>query len=131
MIFLDTNIISYYLNTNKMIIDNLMQLIDKNEILCTTVINKYEIIRGFMWKKNKIKENLARGFLSNLMIYPIDDEVIEIASVIYSYLRKISKPAEDTDILIAAVVIANDGTLITNNTKHFENITDLKIENWV
>ena len=82
-------------------------------------------------EENQIKENLARGFLSNLMIFSIDDEVIEIASVIYSYLRKISKPAEDTDILIAAVVIANDGTLITNNTKHFENITDLKIENWV
>ena len=37
---------------------------------------------------------------------------------------------EDMDLLIAATAIYNDMTLVTNNTKHFEHILDLKLENW-
>ena len=35
----------------------------------------------------------------------------------------------NSDILIAAIVIANNGTLVTNNTKHFVNIEQLKVVN--
>ena len=34
------------------------------------------------------------------------------------------------DILIAAVAIANDLILISNNIKEFSRISDLKLENW-
>lgn len=37
---------------------------------------------------------------------------------------------EDMDLLIAATPIYNELTLVTNNTKHFENVPNLKIENW-
>ena len=131
MIFLDTNIISYYLNADQKIINNIMQLVDDNEILCTTVVNKFEVIRGFRWKKSKKKENMARGFINKLMLFSIDDDVIEIASDIYADLRKRGKSTEDADILIAAIVIKNNGTLVTNNTKHFGNIRQLKVVNWV
>ena len=131
MIFLDTNIISYYLSANQQIINNIMQLVDDNEILCTTVVNKFEIIRGFRWKKSKKKENMARGFIDKLMLFSFDDDVIEIASNIYADLRKRGKSIEDADILIAAIVMANNGTLVTNNTKHFGNIKQLKVVNWV
>ena len=131
MTFLDTNIISYYLNADKQIINNIMQLVDDNEILCTTVVNKFEIIRGFKWKKSKKKENMARGFMSKLMLFSIDNDVIEIAAEIYSDLRKKGLNIEDADILIAAIVIRYEGTLVTNNIKHFENIEQLKVVNWV
>ncbi len=35
------------------------------------------------------------------------------------------------DMLIAASAIAEDDTLITNNTAHFSRIHGLKLENWV
>ncbi|MDD7296238.1 PIN domain-containing protein [Helicobacter bilis] len=35
------------------------------------------------------------------------------------------------DMLISAVALANDLTLITNNTKEFQRVKNLKIENWV
>jgi len=43
--------------------------------------------------------------------------------------RKIT--IDDADIFIAGYCIQNNFTLITNNTKHFENIKNLRIENWV
>ena len=45
-----------------------------------------------------------------------------------------SRPTEeiidDMDLLIAATAIYNELTLVTNNTKHFENILNLSLENW-
>lgn len=37
---------------------------------------------------------------------------------------------EDMDLLIAATAIYNELTLVTNNTKYFENIPNLSLENW-
>jgi tRNA(fMet)-specific endonuclease VapC len=38
---------------------------------------------------------------------------------------------DDADIFIAGYCIQKDYILITNNTKHFENIKNLKIDNWI
>jgi tRNA(fMet)-specific endonuclease VapC len=37
----------------------------------------------------------------------------------------------DADIMIASIAIANNLTLVTNNEKHFNRISQLKIENWL
>jgi len=61
----------------------------------------------------------------------LDAHAINIATEIYADLRKRGITIGDVDIFIAAIVIANNGTLITNNTKHFENIEQLKVANWI
>ena len=131
MIFLDTNIISYYFNSNEIIKERLLETIDNDENICTTVINVYEILKGLKWRNNKNKENQFWEFLSNLHVFSIDDDVINIASDIYSNLRKAGKTIGDADILIAAIVIKNNGILVTNNTKHYEDIVQLKLTNWI
>jgi tRNA(fMet)-specific endonuclease VapC len=131
MIFLDTNIISYYFNANTKIKEKLLEIIDKDENICTTVINIYEILKGFRWKNNKRKENQFNEFLEDVIVFTIDDDVVNIASDLYSNLRKKGKTIGDADILIAAIVIKNEGTLISNNTKHYEGIERLKLANWL
>jgi tRNA(fMet)-specific endonuclease VapC len=131
MIFLDTDIISYYFNSNEKIKEKILEIIDSDENICTTVINVYEILKGFKWKNNQHKENQFKEFLRDLIIFTIDDEVINIASDIYSNLRKTGKTISDADILIAAIVIKNDGILVTNNIKHYEDIENLELKNWI
>lgn len=46
-------------------------------------------------------------------------------------LEKQGNPISALDLLIAAIAIAHDLILVTNNTKEFERIPNLKIENWV
>lgn len=131
MIFLDTNIISYYFNANTTIRQKILEAIDNDEEICTTTINTYEILKGFRWKNNQTKENQFKEFLEDLTVFTIDDEVIDITAAIYSDLRKKGKTIGDADILIAAIVIKNDGVLVSNNTKHYEGIKQLKMTNWV
>jgi len=59
MIFLDTNIISYYFNSNERIKEKILEIIDNDENICTTVINVYEILRGFRQGTECLTPNLS------------------------------------------------------------------------
>ena len=131
MIFLDTNIISYYFNADVKVKEKILEAIDNDESICITVINIYEILKGFRWKNNKRKENQFKEFLEDVIIFTIDDDVINIAADLYADLRKSGKTIGDADILIAAIVIKNNGILVSNNTKHYEGIEKLKLVNWI
>ena len=52
------------------------------------------------------------------------------ASIRYQ-LRKQGTPIGAYDIQIAAIALAENMALLTNNTKEFERIEGLKLENWV
>ncbi len=51
--------------------------------------------------------------------------------IIQSELRLIGKPTGEIDALIAAVARSRNDILVTNNIKDFENITNLRLENWL
>lgn len=78
-------------------------------------------------QKNMIKVNHIRD------IYPIEElneGVMEVFADIKAKMFDKGIRIEDMDLLIAATAIYNELTLVTNNTKHFESIPNLKIENW-
>jgi len=56
------------------------------------------------------------------------------AASFYGRIRKELKdkgqPISDMDMLIAAIAMANELIVVTNNEKEFKRITGLKIENW-
>ena len=130
MIFLDTNIISYYFNGSIEIKEKLLEAIDNDENIATTIINVYEILKGLRWKNNNNKEKLFKDFVENVLVFTIDNNVIELAANIYADLRKQGKIIGDADILIAAIVMNNKGKLVSNNIKHYENIKNLNLVNW-
>jgi tRNA(fMet)-specific endonuclease VapC len=131
VIFLDTDIISYYFNANTRIKEKILEVIDGGEDICVTVINIYEILKGFKWKNNKKKEEQFNKFLENTVISTIDNEVINIASSVYAGLRKTGTTIGDADILIAAIVMKNKGVLVSNNVRHYEGIKGLNLVNWL
>jgi len=131
MIFLDTDTLSYFLAGNPMIRDKMQDAIDCKHQVCLTCINVYEIIKGLRYRNNKNKEQLFEEFLTNITVFSLEEKVIQIAADIYADLRKKGETIGDADILIAAVVISNDGKLITNNFKHYQNINGLIMENWL
>ena len=130
MIFLDTDTLSYFLQGNTAIRDRMQSAIDSGHQICLTSINVYEIIKGLKYKNNKNKEQDFRSFLESITTYTLDIDAIMIAAKIYSQLRKRGITISDADILIASIVMANAGTLITNNLRHYQHIDDLVMENW-
>ena len=50
---------------------------------------------------------------------------------IQAELRKIGRPTGQLDALIAAVARSRNDILVTDNTRHFINITNIQLENWL
>lgn len=63
-------------------------------------------------------------------ILPIST-AIETYAVQKAYLRRIGRPQGEFDILIGSTAIAHRLTLVTRNTRHFEYMTHLNLENWI
>jgi tRNA(fMet)-specific endonuclease VapC len=99
--------------------EKLLEAVDSEEEICTTVITIYEILKGFIWRNNKRKERPFKEFLEDVVIFTIDDDVINIASDLYTNLRKKGKTIGDADVFIAAIVIKNN--IIQNIMKMLNN----------
>ncbi|GHV58219.1 nucleic acid-binding protein [Spirochaetia bacterium] len=130
MIFLDTDTLSFYFAGDNNIKEKIIETINKGEQICLTTINVYEVKKGFRWRNNKNKEEKFNKFLQNIRIFTLDDESISIAADIYADLRENGITIGDADILIAGIVINNNGTLITNNIQHYKDIKKLNLDNW-
>jgi len=60
----------------------------------------------------------------------ITEQSSEISTDYIAHLIQTGKHTGSFDVLIAGITRQNNLTLITNNTKDYENFKDLKIENW-
>ena len=70
-------------------------------------------------------------FLIFLNIISFDHAAAIIYGDIRATLENQETPIGSLDTLIAAQAISLDVTLITNNTKEFGRVPNLKLENWV
>jgi tRNA(fMet)-specific endonuclease VapC len=131
MIFLDSDILSYYFSGNIKIQDKIIETVKSKEPIALTAVNVYETLKGFRWRNNVKKERMFKEFLETVPVFTIDDNTVLQAADIYADLRRNGKTVGDADILIAAIIINHHGKFISNNTKHYENIKGLNLINWL
>ena len=129
MILLDTNIVVAYLNGQEGVAKRIAENLAEIFIPSLVAAELYYGARA----SNREEENLAR--LNQLLgIIPVVDFDLSAArcfGTLKADLRKRGKPTGETDEWIAAVALAHGATLITHNTKDFQHITDLKMEDWL
>ena len=127
---LDTNIVSYYLKGNIKLIERINDEIKDGNIIIPPIVY-FEIKRWLLKNNSKTKLAAFENLISKYGIDIISIETLDISLLIYIDLKSRNITVDDADIFIAGFCIQNNYTLITNNTRHFENIKNLKIENWV
>ena len=84
-------------------------------------------------KSNQIDHNnqLVAEFLLTINIIQSDIEIARTYGELKARLEKTGLPIADADLFIAATTITKYNKLITGNPRHYERITDLRIENWI
>jgi tRNA(fMet)-specific endonuclease VapC len=138
MYLLDTNILTALHTGNYKVINAIKQLEDPN--IAITIITKVELIQGrisFLLKATNGQDLLraqnllsqTESLLSELEIVPFDQSAAQQFELLLTNksLRKYGR----ADLLITSIALANRATLVTRNTKDFQNIPNLKLANWM
>src|SRR5437762_14326998 len=127
---LDTNACIRYLNGRSA---GLQRKVDEatagNLVVCSVV--KAELFFGAAKSKDPAK-TLAnqQRFLSRFVSLPFDDGAAEAYARVRAALQSAGSPIGPNDLLIAAIALANDATLVTHNTSDFGRVPNLRIEDW-
>lgn len=97
--------------------------------LCSVV--KAELLLG-AHKSARVAQNLETlaSFFADLPSLPFDDRAADIYGPIRAELERAGTPIGPNDLLIAAIALANDLTLVTHNTREFSRISGLRLEDW-
>jgi tRNA(fMet)-specific endonuclease VapC len=131
MYLLDTNICIYAIK-NKPI--SVLEKIKENSKLGIYIssLTIAELEYGIE-NSNRIKENRVSliKFLSIFNILSFDDQDAIPYGKLKAKLKKEGTIIGPIDMLLAAQALSKDLILVTNNTKEFERIENLKLENWV
>jgi predicted nucleic acid-binding protein len=108
----------------------LLRLEEIDDELSTTIISAYELIRG-AYVSSTPEKNLAevQDLLSNIQILDLTLQACEEASKIYRELRKNGRLIGEHDVLIAGIVKASAGTLLTRDS-HFRIVEGLDTIKW-
>ena len=128
--YLDTNIIIYILKgsyTN--IIDHFNKVPRASIMIPDLVLAEIEF--GARKSKDYNKTiKLCNSFTNKFEIAHFDRKAILEYGKIRLELEKKGHPIGPNDLIIASIVKANNGTLVTHNIKDFSNISGLLIEDW-
>ena len=126
---IDTNILIYRLKNMGNVNDNFLKY--QNEPMSVSVVSYGELVYGA--EKSKSVEKNLKTVHEIKDIFPLTDitsDIMDVFGSIKAHVQKIGKTSDDMDLLIAATAIANEMTLVTHNTKHFEHIPNLKLTDW-
>jgi tRNA(fMet)-specific endonuclease VapC len=128
---LDTNICIYFLNgKSERLIENFHRL--SPAAIRLSAITVAELFYGADKSKTKTKNRkIAEEFVSTFQVAPFDSRCCNSYSKIRNLLEKAGTPIGPMDMLIASICLANNFTLVTNNTKEFKRVAELKLENWL
>ncbi len=131
MYLLDTNICAYFISGRHPSVLKKWREKDPKDVFISSIVAG-ELAYGVA-HSSRVESNRATltAFLSNMQVMPWDEQAIWQFGMEKSRLRKLGTPISEIDLLLGCQALALDATFVTNNTKEFERIEGLKLENWV
>jgi len=128
---LDTNICSYIIRNRPLQIKEKLQEIEQYHTVALSSIVVAELLYGADKKKNPKLQKIVSSFIDNFILYDYDKNAASYYATIRSNLEKQGRIIGANDLLIASHALGLGAILVTNNTKEFERIEGLVLENWL
>ena len=130
MYMLDTNTVSGVMRGNAAVDARLMQL--EPAAWCISAVTHSEICYGLALRPEATRlARAAQEFFAVATTLPWDVAAAEVHGRLRAMLRAAGTPIGDMDEMIAAHALSMGAVLVRDNTKHFERIDGLVLENWV
>jgi tRNA(fMet)-specific endonuclease VapC len=128
---LDADTVSYAVRGGYVQLDSRLATA-KVDSLHVSVITRAELLFGLERYGNpRALARLVHALLDRVTVLPWDSGAADVYAKIAAKLEKNGMPIGYADTMIAAHALSIDATLVTNNTKHFQSVKGLQLENWV
>lgn len=121
-LLLDTSIIIDFLRLREKSKSTLYAITQKENTLFASIITHTELYAGTSVWSSAIALGELETVFSGIDLIPLTEKISQEAGNIKAHY-----PIDLVDAIIAATAIANDMTLVTLNTKHFQKIPTLRI----
>lgn len=127
---LDTNTCIVYLKGRNLNLRQKLEAVAISDMSVCSVV-KAELFYGAMKSANPERNSaLQREFLGQFVSLSFDDLAAQSFGDIRAQLEARGTPIGAYDLQIAAIALANGLTLITHNTREFNRVDGLQVEDW-
>lgn len=127
---LDTNIISDLVRRPQgQVADRITEVGEAS--VCTSILVAAELRYGAEKSGSRQLSERLNLLLSALEILPLEPPADEHYAQLRHHLARQGTIIGPNDLLIAAHALATDLTLATANTREFERVPSLRVENWL
>ncbi len=129
---LDTNILIYLIKNKPPTVANRINALGVDDSLCMSFVTFAELLLGAerSVRKARVIHDLNELVGIVPVVYELDRSVCEHYASQHAKLRAAGTPIGANDLWIACHALAMKCVLVTNNTREFERIEGLALENW-
>jgi len=126
---LDTNICIYVINARPPLV---LARFRKERLgsIGISSVTAAELAFGVAKSGSARNHKALEMFLSSMEILPFDESTIWHYGELRADLERRGQPIGALDTMIAAHALASNTILVTNNTREFARVPDLRLQNW-
>jgi tRNA(fMet)-specific endonuclease VapC len=125
---LDTNIVTAQLKRHPGVRQRIRDAELAGHPVRLNAVSYYETKRGLLAIGAHRQLDAFKRLWRVLGIVMIDQAALDKAAELYATLRASGQLIEDADLLIAAMALVHDMTLVTHDMAHFARISGLQVE---
>jgi tRNA(fMet)-specific endonuclease VapC len=129
---LDTNILIYLIKNRPTGIGDRVNALVDQDMLCMSFVTYAELLKGAERSIRKV-ETLRRldGLIRQVpVLYPDSPAICRHYAEQFTRLKDAGTPIGANDLWIACHALAEQTTLVTHNTREFERVAGLRLEDW-
>lgn len=139
MIVLDTDIVTLLSYGKNATLQSRIESVPEDEVLAIAVVTRMEILQGR--HASILKAANEAEMLTAAQRFQAAEEMLNAFAVLHpddascrnfdAFLKqKKLKKMKRADMVIASIALAHDALLVTRNTKDYQGVSGLRVENW-
>ena len=129
---LDTNILIYLIKNQPPAVAERVNRLSPEDWLAMSYVSYAELLMGAerSSQRERTIQRLERLRQEIIVLYPDNPAICQHYAEQFTSLKAAGTPIGANDLWIACHALAEDATLVTNNTREFQRIAGLRLENW-
>lgn len=129
-LLIDSNTITYILQERPPVLSQLTEAVQANSTFFSADVVDYEIRRYLLLKGASRQLQRYEDLIRDWEPVSLSRDEWNVAARLWAEYHRKGVGVEDRDLLIAVSAMRVEATLVTSNTRHFENI-DIALQDWL